>query len=300
MDTQLERSNSLNKIEADLFTKAGVTVYVKRDDLVHPIYGGNKFRKLKYTIEHIKQQGIKTVLTFGGSYSNHIAATAFAGRQYGFATIGIIRGDELGITPDSSIQNNKTLREASQNDMQFKFVSRADYKRKYDSTYWDELQNEFGNVLIVPEGGSNELALKGCAEAVSEIDIHFNYLVTAVGTGTTLLGVAGPLKPHQVAVGIEVYKNKFTSVEQLEFLKHHTVALPLDNIVLKNYAFDGYGKSNLELTAFCETFTNEFQIPIEPIYTGKMFFGLFDLIRKGFFKRGSVIIALHTGGLQYI
>jgi 1-aminocyclopropane-1-carboxylate deaminase len=299
MDINLKTENLLNKIECELFNKAKVTVFIKRDDLVHPIYGGNKFRKLKYNIEAILNNQPKTVLTFGGAFSNHIAATAFAGKKFNFKTIGIIRGDELKNNQYEIIANNKTLREAQKHGMQIIFVSRENYKRKYDTDYWDELKQEFGDILIIPEGGSNELALKGCKEIVTEITTDFDYMITAVGTGTTLIGIAQALKPHQKVIGIEVYKNKLTALEHLEFLKHQKVTVDNDKILLKNYAFKGYGKSDVELNAFCESFNKEYQILIEPIYTGKMFFGLFDLIQKGFFKKNSIIIALHTGGLQY-
>lgn len=289
-----------NKIECDLFKKANVNVVVKRDDLAHPIYGGNKFRKLKYNIEFIKQHQVKKVLTFGGAFSNHIAAMAYAGNKFGFQTIGIIRGDELNIHKIQGIQHNKTLRQAEEHGMIINFASRENYKRKYDADYWEELKNEFGDVLIIPEGGSNELALRGCNEIVTEIETEFNYIVTPVGTGTTLIGIAQTLRQHQKAIGIEVYKNKLSSIDQLEFLKHQNVTVDFSKIILKNYALNGYGKSNEELNFFCDSFSKEYLIPIEPIYTGKMFFGLFDLIEKGFFEKGSNIIALHTGGLQYM
>lgn len=292
--------NVFNKIECDLFKKADVNVIVKRDDLAHPIYGGNKFRKLKYNIEFIKQYQVKKVLTFGGAFSNHIAAMAYAGNKFGFQTIGIIRGDELNSQKMQVIQHNKTLRQAEEHGMIINFASRENYKRKYDTDYWEELKNEFGDVLIIPKGGSNELALKGCNEIVSEIETEFNYIITPVGTGTTLIGIAQTLKPHQKAIGIEVYKNKLLAVEHLEYLKHQKPSLDFNKIILKNYAFKGYGKSDEVLNAFCDSFSKEYLIPIEPIYTGKMFFGLFDLVEKGFFEKGSNIIALHTGGLQYI
>lgn len=292
--------NVFNKIECDLFKNADLNVIVKRDDLEHPIYGGNKFRKLKYNIDFIKQHQVKKVLTFGGAFSNHIAAMAYAGNKFGFQTIGIIRGDELNNQKMENIQHNKTLRQAKQHGMIINFASRENYKRKYDPDYWEELRNEFGDVLIIPEGGSNELALKGCNEIVTEIDTAFNYIIVPVGTGTTLLGIAQALQQHQKAIGIEVYKNKVSSIDQLEFLKHQNFEMNFNNIILKNYAFNGYGKSNEVLNFFCDSFTKEYQIPIEPIYTGKMFYGLFDLAEKGFFEKGSNIIALHTGGLQYI
>ena len=283
-----------------MFKKAKVELFVKRDDLEHLLYGGNKFRKLKYNLEFIKQHRVKTVLTFGGAFSNHIAAMAYAGNKFGFKTIGIIRGDELNNNNTAAFQLNKTLREAQDNGMFLCFVNRENYKRKYDIDYGDELKKEFGELLIIPEGGSNELALKGCNEIVSEIENDFNYIITPVGTGTTLIGIAESLKQNQKAIGIEVYKNKLPTIDQLEFFKHHKVSIDLNKIILKNYAFSGYGKSTKELTAFCESFKNDYHIPVEPVYTGKMFFGLFDLVKRGFFEKGSVIIAVHTGGLQYI
>lgn len=280
-----------------MISSLNINLLVKREDLVHPLYGGNKFRKLKYNLAYARENNFETLLTFGGAFSNHIAATAFAGKEFGFKTIGIIRGDELN---NSNATLSKTLRDASANGMTFKFVSREEYNRKYDDDYLTELQKEYNNTYIIPEGGSNPLAIKGCKEIVDEIEIDFDYIVCPVGTSTTLIGIASGLKPHQTALGIEVYKNKVPSIKNLEYLKHHPMDVENLKIEIVNYSFGGYSKSTVELDLFCKKFYERNQIIIEPIYTGKMFFGIFDLIQKGFFKKDSTIIAVHTGGLQYL
>ncbi|MEO8146402.1 MAG: pyridoxal-phosphate dependent enzyme [Bacteroidia bacterium] len=297
-----EVAKVLNKINDPMFSDREITLYVKREDLVHPVYGGNKFRKLKYNLIYARENNFDTLWTFGGAFSNHIAATAYAGKKLGVKTIGVIRGDEL---KPSDEKLSKTLREAKANGMQLKFISRSDYKRKYDDDFLNELRNEFGNAYIIPEGGSNEFALQGCREIVDDIEIDFDYIICPVGTGTTLLGIASGLKPYQTAVGIEVYKNENPQEENLEFLKHHPLEiknykLRPDSYRVENYSFGGYGKSTPELDTFCKDFSTNHNITIEPVYTGKMFYGIFDLVKQGYFPKASIIVAIHTGGLQYI
>lgn len=280
-----------------MFSKWDLKLFAKREDLVHPVYGGNKFRKLKYNLGYARENNFDTLLTFGGAFSNHIAATAFAGKEFGFKTIGIIRGDEL---TDAAANLSKTLTEGVANGMTLKFVSRAEYNRKYEADYLTELQAAYPNAYIIPEGGSNPLAVKGCKEIVDDIEIEFDYIVCAVGTGTTLIGIASGLKPHQNALGIEVYKNKNPELENLEYAKQYPLSVQNLNCKIANYSFGSYGKSTAALDAFCKDFYLKHQITIEPIYTGKMFYGIYDLIKQGYFKTGSTIIAVHTGGLQYL
>jgi len=163
-----ENNIPLVKIEEKLFQEKGVKLYVLREDLTHPEISGNKWRKLKYNLFEAKKLGQSTILTFGGAYSNHVAATAAAGRDFGFKTIGIIRGDEI-------LPLNLTLQLAKDNGMAFKYISRSDYSenKKYDPLFIQKLKQEFGQFYLVPEGGSNVLAVKGCTEIINNINIDF-------------------------------------------------------------------------------------------------------------------------------
>lgn len=290
-------SKILSPVIDPLLTECGIELWIKREDLVHPVYGGNKFRKIKYNMQYARENNFDTILTFGGSYSNHIAATAFAGKQSGFRTIGIIRGEEL---QSSSSLLSSTLQAAKANGMHLKFISRYQYRHIYDDIFLDQLRNEFGNIYIIPEGGANSYGLLGCTEIVNEIEMDFNYICCPVGTGTTLMGIAKALNPGRVALGIEVYKNEKPSLKNLQYVKHNAGDCKHINAEIFNYSFGGYGKVPKQLEKFCSNFYNSYSICIEPVYTGKMFYGIFDLANQGFFKKGSVIIALHTGGLQYL
>lgn len=253
--------------------------------------GGNKLFKLKYNLEDARLKGHDTLLTFGGAYSNHIAATAAAGKRAEFKTIGIIRGEKISPL-------NKTLKRAADNGMHLQFVSREQYRQKEEPLFIESLKARHGNFYLLTEGGSNELAVKGCKEIVSQIGIDFDYIVCPTATGATLTGIALSLLPSQQAVGICVLNNK-VQIENFVngYIKKNEQQQPE---IIADYTFNGYAKSNDALNQFVKTFTDSFKIRIEPIYTGKMFYGLFDLIGKNYFKAGSHVIAVHTGGLQYL
>jgi 1-aminocyclopropane-1-carboxylate deaminase/D-cysteine desulfhydrase-like pyridoxal-dependent ACC family enzyme len=289
-------SKVLCNLADSLLSEHDIELWVKREDLVHRLYGGNKFRKLRYNLQHARENNFDTILTFGGSYSNHIAATAFAGKHYGFTTIGIIRGEELYHSNSLST----TLHHAKANGMHLRFISRNQYRDINNYAFHDQLRNEFGNIYIIPEGGANLYGMQGCMEIVKEIEMEFNYICCPAGTGTTLTGIAKALKPGQIALGIEVYKNENPAVENLQYLKQSWEDDKLSNAEIFNYSFGGYGKVTSLLQDFCNQFYESYDICIEPVYSGKMFYGIFDLVKQGYFKRGSVIIAIHTGGLQYL
>ncbi len=290
---------ALNKINDTVLNNRGIELFIKRDDTVHLQYGGNKFRKLKYNLEFARQKNYDTLITFGGAFSNHIAATAYAGKQFNFKTIGIIRGEEL-----KNAELSKTLQQAKANGMQLEFVSRSDYNRKFDADYLNELSAKFNNPYIIAEGGCNHLGMMGCSEILSEIDVEFDYVICPVGTGTTFLGIASALKPHQQALGIEVYKNNSSGITSLTYARNFpedtSRLIAGKSIEIFNYSFNGFGKSTPELDAFCKSFSHKNDIPVEPVYTGKMFYGIYDLSAKGYFKNPSRIVAIHTGGLQYL
>ncbi|HEY6143437.1 MAG TPA: pyridoxal-phosphate dependent enzyme [Flavobacterium sp.] len=267
-----------------------IIVQIKREDLLHPFISGNKFRKLKYNLLQAKIENQDTLLTFGGAFSNHIAAVAFAGKEQGFKTIGIIRGDELR----DKIQENPTLRFAQDCGMQFKFVSREGYRHKTETDFLANLKNEFGDFYLVPEGGTNEFAIKGCEEILIEEDVQFDFVCCAVGTGGTITGLINSILPHQKVLGFPALKGDFLKEDICKFARNQNWELITD------YHFGGYGKVTPELITFINQFYVDTKIPLDPIYTGKMVFGVMDLIQKKYFPENSKILLIHTGGIQGI
>ena len=270
--------------------KNGITVAIRREDLIHPFVSGNKFRKLKYNLLQAKIENQDTLLTFGGAFSNHIAAVAFAGKENNFKTIGIIRGDELR----DKIQENPTLKFAQENGMQFEFVSRSDYSDKEKPEFIDQLKQKFGSFYLIPEGGTNDLAIKGCEEILTLEDSQFDYICCAVGTGGTISGLINSALPNQKVLGFPALKGDFLQEEICKFAKTDNWQLITD------YHFGGYGKVNLELINFINNFSESNKIPLDPVYTSKMAFGILDLIDKNYFPANSKILMIHTGGLQGI
>ncbi|MBA5793377.1 1-aminocyclopropane-1-carboxylate deaminase/D-cysteine desulfhydrase [Flavobacterium sp. xlx-214] len=265
-----------------------IEVYVKREDVLHTEISGNKFRKLKYNLEEAKRLGKNTLLTFGGAYSNHIAAVAAAGRDYGFKTIGVIRGDELA----DKFQDNPTLKKAFDDGMQFYFVTRTQYREKHHEHFLQELHEKFGAFYMVPEGGTNELGVKGCEEILTEEDTVFDFVCCAVGTGGTISGIINSLHLHQKAIGLPVLQGGFLFDEVRKYTKNKQWNLVTD------YHFGGYAKINIELKQFMQQFFKKYLISLDPVYTSKVVFGVFDLIKKGYFTPHSKILIIHTGGLQ--
>ncbi len=263
---------------------------MRREDLIHPFVSGNKFRKLKYNLLQAKIENQETLLTFGGAFSNHIAALAYAGKEQGFKTIGIIRGDEL----QSKILVNPTLKFAQECGMIFKFVSREDYRHKTEVDFIEDLKQEFNNFYLVPEGGTNEFAVKGCQEILTDEDAEFDFVCCSIGTGGTISGIINSILPHQKVLGFPALKGDFLKEEIRKFARNENWELITD------YHFGGYGKVNPELIAFINQFYLENQIPLDPIYTGKMVFGVMDLIKKNYFPENSKILLIHTGGIQGI
>ncbi|MBO0343044.1 1-aminocyclopropane-1-carboxylate deaminase/D-cysteine desulfhydrase [Flagellimonas profundi] len=273
-----------------LFREKKVRLYLKREDTIHPFISGNKYRKLKYNLLEAKKQGKDTLLTFGGAFSNHIAATAFAGHEGGIKTIGVIRGEELA----DKWQDNPTLTLAHEHGMRFHFVSRSDYRLKNEPSFIQKLQEAFGDVYVLPEGGTNALAVKGCSEILTEEDGTFDYICSAVGTGGTVAGLINAAQPHQTVLGFPALKGDFLIEEIRTFSQNKRWQLVTD------YHFGGYAKVDQQLIAFINLFKSETGIALDPIYTGKMLFGIFDLIKQDFFEPGTQILAIHTGGLQGI
>ena len=272
-----------------------VELFIKREDKIHPLVSGNKFRKLKYNIAEAKKLKKKSLLTFGGAFSNHIIATAVSGKITGLKTFGIIRGDELAKNLNETLENNETLREAHKNGMQFHFVSRTDYRQKNSHVFLEKLKNKFGDFYLVSEGGTNCLAVNGCMEILTKEDVDFNYICCAVGTGGTISGLINSAANHQKIIGFPALKGNFLSDE----IKKYSVRN--DNWSLySNYHFGGYAKYNSDLIRFINEFKEKTNVQLDPVYTGKMLFGILDLIKKNTFKKGSKILAIHTGGIQGI
>ncbi|GGA81532.1 1-aminocyclopropane-1-carboxylate deaminase [Flavobacterium palustre] len=267
-----------------------ISLTIKREDLLHPVVSGNKFRKLKYNLLQAKAENKKTLLTFGGAFSNHIAAVAFAAQEQGFQSIGIIRGDELS----DKIESNPTLQFAQECGMQFEFVSREAYRLKNEAAFLADLQSKFGDFFLIPEGGTNLLAIKGCQEILTQQDSEFDYVCCAVGTGGTISGIINSALSHQKVLGFPALKGDFLQDEIRIFVQNQNWELITD------YHFGGYGKVNENLIHFINRFYIENQIPLDPVYTGKMVFGVMDLIQKDYFPAHSNILLIHTGGLQGI
>lgn len=272
-----------------------IQLFIKREDKIHPFVSGNKFRKLKYNINESKKLQKDTLLTFGGAFSNHIVATAVAGKLSSLKTIGIIRGEELGKDLEKTLSKNSTLREAHNNGMQILFISREDYREKSSNEFIQKLKNKFGDFYLIPEGGTNDLAIKGCKEILTEKDEKFDYICSAIGTGGTISGLINSVKNYQKVIGFPALKGDFLEQEIKQFVKRN------DNWNLQTeYHFGGYGKYNSDLIRFINEFKEQTQIPLDPIYTGKMLFGILDMITKNQFPKGSKILVIHTGGLQGI
>ena len=268
----------------------GIHLYLKREDTIHPFISGNKYRKLKYNLLEAKKQGKETLLTFGGAFSNHIAAAAYAGHEQGIKTIGVIRGEEL----TDKWQSNPTLKLAHKHGMQFHFVTRSAYRLKNDTSFIEDLKEKVGDFYLLPEGGTNDLAVKGCTEILTDADAPFDYICSAVGTGGTLAGLINAAQPHQTVLGFPALKGDFLTEEIRTFVHNDRWRLITD------YHFGGYAKVDQQLVSFINLFKQKTGIPLDPIYTGKMLFGIFDLVKQDVFEPGTQILAIHTGGLQGI
>jgi 1-aminocyclopropane-1-carboxylate deaminase len=281
----LESTNQKISLE-----NTNVSLYIKREDLLHPYVSGNKFRKLKYNLVQANSENKKTLLTFGGAFSNHILAVAAAGKEHGFKTIGIIRGEEL----KDKIAENPTLKKAQDLGMVFEFVDREIFREKNSPKFIQQLAEKFEDFYLIPEGGTNELAVKGCEEILTTTDEKFDYICCAVGTGGTISGLINCSKNSQQVLGFPALKGDFLREDICKFVSKSNWDLITD------YHFGGYAKVSEELILFINDFYQKYKVPLDPIYTGKMLFGVMDLINKNYFPENSKILVIHTGGLQGI
>lgn len=266
-------------------------IFVKRFDLVHLEISGNKWFKLKYNLIRAEEKGYNTLLTFGGAYSNHIYSTAAAGKLFGFKTIGIIRGEEHSPL-------NPTLSFAKECGMELHYLNRSMYRYKAEEAFQDHLKKIFGDIYIIPEGGTNELAVKGTSEIVSSFDNNYDLICAPVGTGGTSAGIIAGLNGNKNYLGFAVLKSADFLLKDVYnlLIKFNGRTYSNWNINL-DYHFGGYAKINYDLISFINEFENLNNIKLDPVYTGKMMFGVWDLIRKNKLNFDKILI-LHTGGLQ--
>lgn len=271
--------------------KRCISIDVKREDQIHPIVSGNKFRKLKYNIEHALSEGHQTLLTYGGAYSNHIAATAAGAKICGIKSIGVIRGEEIQDKLYKNPQHNPTLAYAKEQGMYLHFLTRDSYQKKDTISEIDKLTNKFGSFYRIPEGGTNSLAVKGCEEILDSDDKKYDIICCCVGTGGTIAGIINTTKNHQKVYGFSALKN-----HEHDEIKNWAKG---DNWqIFQDHKFGGYAKTNSDLITFINSFYRCTKIKLDPIYTGKMLFQLFEMINQKHFSENTNILAIHSGGLQ--
>lgn len=282
----------LLKIKDPLLEQKNITLYIKREDLIHPYIFGNKWYKLKYNLIEAEKLNKKTLLTFGGAYSNHIYATAAAGKIFGFNTIGIIRGEE-------HLPLNPILKFAKSNGMILNYINRTDYRKKTQADFLEKLHRVYGNFYLLPEGGSNQLAVKGCSEIPSTINIKYDYLCTACGTGGTIAGIIAGVSPEIKVLGFSVLKGgQFLNREIEIFLSTFNNGNYNNSEMFFDYHFGGYARTNYELNIFIDDFERKNNFRPDRIYLAKMLYGISDLIKKDYFDRDQIIVVLNSSPTQ--
>ena len=318
----------IQALQDTVTAKANVNVFVQREDLIHPDLSGNKWYKLKWNIVQAQENHFSTLLSFGGAYSNHIHALSAAGKIFGFSTIGLIRGDEL--VEKNLDEMNPTLIDATNNGMKLIYITRSQYRIKESPEFLESLKKQFGSFYCIPEGGNNLLGIKGCAELLRPLpDTHQtpekifpDVICAASGTGCTIAGLVVGLhnlnynkKPIQnedpgkkpvdsEILGFNVLKGSHyieTNIKKyLSYLIAEPLASNIDNCWSMNHDYHcgGYGKVSGELLDFIDWFDSRHDIPLDPVYTGKLFYAVYDLIEKKHFPPGSNIMVIHSGGLQ--
>ncbi len=292
--SSLNLPSPVTQIKNNLLDEKQIQLFIKRDELIHPVIQGNKWRKLKYNLIAAQEKNKHTLLSFGGAYSNHLHALAAVGKQLNFKTIGIIRG-----------QAPKTLNPCLQDmldwGMQLKFIKRIDYKQKHTAQFIENLKLEFNDFYLIPEGGNNAAGRKGCAELLEELHDEYDTICCEVGSGTMLSSlIQGNICTQTSYLGFAVMKNP-----QLDEDIHNILATSKNKHKLStqwkinhHYHFGGFAKTTNELNTFIESFKQQHNIQLEPVYSGKMLWGILDLIKQDHFKPGSRILAIHGGGLQ--
>jgi 1-aminocyclopropane-1-carboxylate deaminase len=289
----LRLPSPVQPLNDEALRELGIHVLLKRDDLIHPEIPGNKWRKLKYNLAAASAAGtgtgVQTLLTFGGAYSNHIRATAAAGYYLGVPTIGIIRGEE-------HLPLNPSLAYAAGRGMRLSYLDRTTYRRKTDPGVIEALRRQFGPFYLLPEGGSNELAVRGCAELPGEIEPDFDVICCACGTGGTLAGIAAGLKPGQRAIGFPALKGGEFLAGEVAQLQQRTFGRRSGNYDIETrFHFGGFAKRTAELDTFIAEFRGRHELDLEWVYVAKMMYGLYALGHEGKFPRGTRVVAVMTG-----
>ncbi|WP_433323261.1 1-aminocyclopropane-1-carboxylate deaminase/D-cysteine desulfhydrase [Spirillospora sp. CA-294931] len=276
----------LTELHDDHLTRHGPRLFLKRDDLIDPDIPGNKWRKLKHNLTAARDQGHTTLLTFGGAYSNHIRATAAAGRRFGFATLGVIRGEEHDPL-------NPSLARARADGMRLTYLDRATYRRKTDPDVIAALHRRFGDFYLLPEGGSNALAVLGCAELPTELDTPYDLICCPCGTGATLAGLASAAPAR--ALGFSVLKGGPFLDREVTRLQREAGTESSNWALNYDYHFGGFARRPQTLEAFATGFHRRNGIALDLVYVAKMMYGIYDLAARGTFPAGTRIVAVITG-----
>lgn len=285
MEIDLEIYSPVHQIKNKLFDERGINFFIKRDDLIHPIISGNKWRKLKYLLKKAQAENKSHLVTFGGAYSNHLLATAAAAAKFGFKSTGIVRGEPV---------DNDTLFLCRLHGMKLLFTDRESYRDKpalFNKYFADDRE-----AIFIDEGGASPEGAKGCSELIDELPKQYDHIFCACGTGTTAAGIINGLHHHGLNTlfhAVPVLKNGSFMTDEIGKLLTHPVNFDLHT----SYHFGGYGKTDQQLIDFIKQFVAQTGILIEPVYTGKMLYAVYDLAAKGYFKPGENILAIHSGGI---
>ncbi len=282
----------VQELAEPLAQRAGVKLLVKREELNHPHISGNKWWKLKYNLQEVVKRGKDTVLTFGGAYSNHIYATAAATAECGLKSVGVIRSEE-------TLPLNPTLASAQRFGMALHYVSRETYRTKQDETFLSALRKKWGDPYVIPEGGSNESGVRGARDFGLRLHAAaFEYLCVPVGTGGTIAGLIQATGPRAEVIGFPAIKGDGSLIADIHKLAGTTAARACHWRLETGYHHGGYAKTTPALISFMDQFETAHGFPLDHVYTAKMMFGVYDLIKRGYFRRGATVMAIHTGGLQ--
>ena len=279
--------SKIKELKLNINNSNNIKLFIKREDLIHDIVSGNKWRKLNYNFKYIKEKKIKKILSFGGAYSNHLHALSWLAKKNNIKSFGLVRGCKLSI-------ENPTLSFCKKNKMDLFFLNRSTYRNnKYNNPIFKKIIKSKENVFVIPEGGFNEFGIKGCEEIMNEVNEHYDIICCSIGSGCTAVGIIKSLKFDQSFLGFSSFKNN-AQIKNIISEKVKTMNWEINS----EYNFGGFGQVNDDLKKFIKDFKNTYAIMLDPIYTSKLFFGLFDMISKNKLPKDSRILALHTGGLQ--
>ncbi len=288
---QLELPSPVTQIHSPLLDEKRIQLFIKRDELIHPVIQGNKWRKLKYNLQHAIDTGHHSVLSFGGAWSNHLHALAAASQLCELNSIGIIRGE-------APSPLNPCLTDMQNCGMQLEYISRKAYREKTNDNFLQQLKEKYGDIYIVPEGGNNAAGIQGCAELLDELEDTYDYICCESGSGTMLSSLISHNKnPGTCIMGFAVMKNPNLQ-EEIEAQLHKLPDTKSSWQLIHDYHFGGFAKNTTELIDFIQQFKQQHTIQLEPVYSAKMLFGIMDMISRDQFKTGAKILAIHGGGLQ--